>query len=148
MRLRNKITGEEVGFSKVSIAIKKDLIKEYGTLADLNAAWEDVPEKEELKWFLGNSGIAHKETTNFYSDAREAIGNRFDTQEEAMEMVDKLKAWKRLRGRGFKFAFPPGVSGVLNKKFSIDIVATMPVRWFGSDEVQKDLVYLFGGEDD
>ena len=35
--------------------------------------------------------------------ARKAIGNYFETKEEAEKAVEKLKAWKRLKDKGFRF---------------------------------------------
>ena len=34
---------------------------------------------------------------------REAIGNRFENFEDAKEAREKLKAWKRLKDKGFEF---------------------------------------------
>ena len=38
-----------------------------------------------------------------YTKFRKSIGNYFETKEEAERAVEKLKAWKRLKDKGFRF---------------------------------------------
>ena len=71
------------------------------------------------------------------------------TKEEAEKAVEKLKAWKRLKDKEFRFKFSPAVGAldVEPSKFQIEITADMPAEWFCCDDVQKDLDLLFGGEE-
>ena len=81
--------------------------------------------------------------------ARKEIGNHFETEEEAEKAVEKLKAAKRLKDKGFRFTLIPGVGSldVTPGKFQIEINAEMPEKWFCCDSVEKDLGACFGGEE-
>ena len=112
MRLKNKRTGEIAELcSKQQFYEDKTYLfldtkngrQYYNSLAELNAEWEDTPEEPKEHWYIGNSGLVHKEKTNLYSEAREAIGNCFGSPKEAEKAVEKLKAWKRLKNKGFRF---------------------------------------------
>lgn len=116
MKLRNKKTGE-IGWlycDHISAPKKMTVFSEdrnlsashwdYTSLAKLNEDWEDAPEEPKEYWYIGSSGLVHKEQTNLHSEAREAIGNRFGSPEEAEKAVEKLKAWKRLKDKGFRFS--------------------------------------------
>ena len=82
----------------------------YNSLAKLNEDWEDVSEDPEDKdfWFFDEEGIIiNTKERNWPKEsvtAAKAIGNYFETQEEAKKAVEKLKALKRLKDKGFKFA--------------------------------------------
>lgn len=151
MRLRNKKTGQLGNF-----IINKDhfecvdleYVPEYRNLAELNEEWEDV---EEEYWSIGWSGLYEPErvSPNGATKADKEIGNYFETEEEAKLAVEKLKALKRLKDKGFKFNLPVSV-GALDAepgKFQIGIVANMPDQWYTDDATQKDLYLLFGGEE-
>lgn len=81
MKLRNKKTGEILA-SLGSFIIQNpnhvncEAITKYNSLAELNAEWEDVPEEPK--------GIK-------------------EIQEEAEQAIEKIKAWKRLEEKGFRF---------------------------------------------
>ena len=69
-----------------------------------------------------------------------SIGNWFETEEEAKEAVEKLKAWKRLKDAGFEFC---GWKGRFEEHpgciaYSFD-------DYYGG--CAKDLDLLFGGEE-
>jgi hypothetical protein len=79
-----------------------------------------------------------------------SIGNYFESKEEAEKAVEKLKAWKRLKDKGFKFL---GVKGL---DYAIDFEVNPPYTHITFDEYtateeQKefynDLMMLFGGEE-
>ena len=60
-------------------------------------------------WFIndlnGNLVFVSYTERNFFeiAEARKKIGNYFRTAKEAENAVEKLKAWKRLQDKGFKF---------------------------------------------
>ena len=115
MKLKNKKTGEICNW-----CIDKDVI--YNSLAELNAEWEDAPEEPKgVKsiYFIG--ATVYIEMSN---------------QKEAIEVEEKLKAWKRLKDKGFKFngGDDACISYILD-----------PVKW--EDELEKDFDLLFGGEE-
>ena len=162
MKLRNKKTGE-IGDLKqwwnrknrningvgVYVSLDKPL-KQYNSLAELNEEWEDYEEPKTV-WYIDAQGniqdwqdAACADWTN-----EKSIGNYFETKEEAEKAVEKLKAWKRLKDKGFRFTLTPGVGSldITPDKFQIEINADMPAKWFCCDAVQKDLDDCFGGEE-
>lgn len=149
MKLRNKKTGEIVepfgitclnGRTFVQFDDGKGTFKfEAHSLAELNKEWEDY-EEPEIIWYINSSGItccAAKE--NYWGDSKE-IGNWFETKEEAEKAVEKLKALKRLKDKGFKFKDWRTADLGADKYYFI-ITAE-------SDGAGKgDLDLLFGGEE-
>lgn len=117
MKLRNKETGE-IGVLNISnnkyyvIAYGLPLcgnsvLGEYDTLDALMQEWEDYEEPKQ--WYglnaIRDDGFKPLEYEGFkdlYKHAKE-LGIGFDTKEEAEKAVEKLKAWKRLKDKGFKF---------------------------------------------
>lgn len=108
MKLRNKKTGEIDNW-----CIDKDVIRTcsgsiiYNSLAELNEEWEDVPEEPKEYWYI-DPMVCDVYFTKIKNDEdlcefNKQIGNYFDTREEAEKAVEKLKAWKRLKDKGFKF---------------------------------------------
>ena len=123
MKLRNKKTGEtgyylhthrdhKTGVLKV--AVLKDgvpfsefkphePIYDYNSLAELNEEWEDYEEPKEY-WYIDDAGVIQiDQVLSSEINMRKSIGNYFETKEEAEKAVEKLKAWKRLKEKGFKF---------------------------------------------
>lgn len=162
MKLRNRKTGEIAdlehrGLLKSDnnnhiIVYPEGTLKyyAYNSLAELNEEWEDYKDPKEY-WYMNDGGrIKAINDANDKEDvARKEIGNYFDTREEAEKVVEKLKAWKRLKDKGFRFALTPGVGSldVDPGKFQIEISADMPAKWFCCDAVEKDLDDCFGGEE-
>ena len=121
MKLKNKKTGEIgyliVGRSSDHYIVTNDEWEscgEYNSLAELTEEWEDVPEeepKDNFYWYIDGFGRTHFSSkildeiegrpNNWM--ARKLFGNYFETKEEAEKAVEKLKAWKRLKDKGFKF---------------------------------------------
>ena len=144
MKLRNKKTGEIVEFRYLQSDYVAPLVLTiyendkpemftYNSLAELNAEWEDYEEPKEY-WRIDCDGEIEDdeyEGTSFDKDCK-AIGNYFETKEEAEKALEKLRAWKRLKDKGFRFE-----------------------RWFQrwlvggkyNDETRADLDLLFGGEE-
>ena len=145
MKLRNKKTGEIMPASNIAVGIGKDG-KWYDSLAELNEEWEDYEDvmKEQEWWYVkslgevrkGSGWIQDKNTKKF-----KELGNCFETKEEAEKTVEKIKAWKRLKDKGFRFKdwYASGYPG----EFSIYCEG----KHLDSDDIQKDLDLLFGGEE-
>lgn len=157
MKLRNKETGiigelhfepdKEYHFTVVTEDPAD--VRLYKKLADLYAGWEDYEEQEEY-WYidpamvevtynsLGNDG----EVERFNKE----IGNYFETKEEAEKVVEKLKAWKRLKDAGFRF------TGIGKTIYDMDCLEFdigdeyLRERDLRESELNKDLELLFGGE--
>lgn len=114
MKLINKETGE-IGYMAVlqskAIVVMDEIgiqLGSYTSLAELNAEWEDYEEPKE-HYFITEYGevfsLNEYEGLNNVANPEDykAIGNYFETKEEAELAVRKLKAWKRLEDKGFKF---------------------------------------------
>lgn len=151
MKLRNKKTGEIIEAKScnniggcISIYYEendgqigtKDC---YASLAELNKEWEDYEEPKD-HWHIGCEGDVFIDNTERYLKSYSLIGNDFETKEEAEQAVEKLKAWKRLKDKGFKF-YAYTALGCGEIHFMLD--------WEDIDEKQlrQDLDLLFGGKE-
>lgn len=149
MKLRNKKTGEMCEL-KVTVngdlTITKDdeITGIYPSLAELNEEWEDY---EEDKFYYAITGVKadngvtkiknkHNDMTAF----DKSIGNYFETKEEAEKAVEKLKAWKRLKDKGYYF------KGWRLDKLHFEIELRVKEYDFMTDELKQDLDLLFGSE--
>ena len=113
----------------------------YDTKGDFDNDWEDVPEEPKKGWYLDSIGRPTKMVfgDDDFRQSLEAINNYFETEEEAKKTVKKLKAWKRLKDKGFAF-----------KSFYTeygDIVIRSGSDMSSSVEMWTDLVTCFGGEE-
>lgn len=114
MKLRNKKTGEIVDFAKsdylyskcekICFANNDGTYLWYYSLADLFEDWEDYEDPKEY-WYIDCYGMVLRAlyNGNEWDERRKQIGNYFETKEEAEKAVEKLKAWKRLKDKGFRF---------------------------------------------
>lgn len=149
MKLRNKRTGE-VGYLEADNSAQKvrvlnqfnDTIAEYNSLADIENEWESY-EEPKLRWYVGSSGIVHKEKTTLYSEPREVIGNSFETEREAEKAVEKMKAWKRLKDGGAVFF---GYSVEL-PDYQVRPLPEITIRLLARNIDSADLDLLFGGKE-
>lgn len=150
MKLRNKKTGEiwnlrcyNEGSNDIIFVSNGFQNYDINTIKQLADTFEDV-EPEEV-WYIDYQGVirsASKEENNWFKENE--IGNCFETKEEAEKAVEKLKAWKRLKDKGFKFC-----------KYSALAYGEIDFRipdfesWDDSDneQVKHDLDLLFGGEE-
>ena len=151
MKLKNKQTGEIKDVNLKSIEYPNTPqgypeYKLYTSLAELNAEWCDAEEWGDYKeskgyWYINEFGTPTEITTtreNIYDKQRKNIGNYFETKEEAELAVEKLKAWKWLKDKGFRFAGVEDVERTI--RFEIPFRAE-----FNSCEAEVNLVFLFGG---
>ena len=119
MKLRNKKTGKvkdvwvQASYVNVSegitvgagnVLIAND-IHHYDSLAELCKEWEDYEDPKEYYYISDNGYVCHRteDAGESWDVFRKEIGNYFETKEEAEEAVEKLKAWKRLKDKGFRF---------------------------------------------
>lgn len=158
MKLRNKKT-REIGTLIVDGAYKfvtnfaveddeMNRLGEYNSLAELNEEWEDYEEPREY-WFINSCGVIEVRTEEeqlAVADMHKQFGNYFEFKEEAEEAVEKLKAWKRLKNKGFRFTgFEETDRGCLGD-FTI-YCYMKPDYTRPYDDVKDDLDLLFGGEE-
>ena len=158
MKLRNKKTGEikEVivggypvtGETKMWKCSEMDANEEtgykslgtYTSLAKLNEVWEDYEEPKEY-WCIDwtePDGIYRTVYKDEWDDFNKEIGNYFETKEEAEKAVEKLKAVKRLKDKGFVLS-----GEVCDEFFCIDMYMRFDEE---TKSMRKDLDLLFGGE--
>ena len=153
MKLINKQTGEIATLTLSSngeellLMKNNEMVTRNVKLSDLED-WQDY-EEPKGKWFISNNGQIHNdEEHERFREERKLIGNYFETKEEAEKAVDKLKAWKRLKDKGFRFCGWATNEGIRGVDFEV------PDSFFSehnhsciSDETKDDLDLLFGGEE-
>ena len=119
----------------------------FESLKGLNEMFEDYKEPKE-HWIINSiSGIetTDRDETDEPGRAMIEIGNYFETREEAEKAVECLRAWKRLKDKGFRF------KGWNTAFCEIDF--DVPDSFYPIDgnmitnETEKDLDLLFGGEE-
>lgn len=146
-KLRNKKTGEIIDIYKAEITVHYDKGRKtiyFKHLEDLDD-WEDYEEPKEWYWFIEDNGViqrsCHYEDLHPTLDkARKELGNYFSSREEAEKAMEKLKAWKRLGNKGFRFTGYDTNYGHHRASFVFEKEA-----W--ATETEPDLDLLFGGEE-
>ena len=150
MKLRNKKTGEighftSTNWNEIALIIMDDngvQLAKYSSLAELNEEWEDAPEEPKEYWYIDIDGrIMSDNVEDDTVKVMREIGNYFETKEEAGQAVEKLKAWKRLKDKGFVF------KGVNEDDGSIKMGLSKGVKICESVEFYEDMTLLFGGEE-
>ena len=152
MRLKNKKTGEIVvaNVTRMVSGVEFDCGQ---TLAELSAEWRDYEEPKDF-WYIddfmimcGTEGeFTNIEMASFTKkdiEKLKAIGNYFETKEEAEKAVEKLKAWKRLKDKGFRFY---GYQCTHSEGEELCGDAYFKTGKFWST-IKQDIDLLFGGEE-
>lgn len=153
MKLKNKKTGEIIETVIVDHGAEWEMrnayasedTQTYNSLAELNAEWEDAPEEpKEYYYYIDDGGIISiDQSLSTMLNMRKSFGNYFDTREEAEKAVEKLKAWKRLKDKGFRF--DGWEDSPAEDDFDM-IWFTMKAKVWDV-ETQEALDLLFGGEE-
>lgn len=156
MQLRNKKTGE-IGYLIASrdngpyVVTNNEWVNrgEYDSLAELNEEWEDASEEPKEYWCVDYDGgilsfSVQKETAT--DKLMKSIGNYFSSREEAELAVRKLKAWKRLKDKGFRF-YGWNKGSLLIEQPNNIVFACDDTRIWAWENIQDDLDLLFGGEE-
>lgn len=161
MKLQNKKTGEIVDFAKsdclyskcekICFANNDGTYLWYYSLADLFEDWEDYEEPKGW-WYIDVDGeVCKNQGENDMTKDMKQIGNYFETKEEAEKAVEKLKAWKRLKDKGFRFTgwedlntLDPEDSLLVNRDV-VDGECVIGFRMSDYADCIKDLDTLFGG---
>ena len=100
--------------------------KNYETLAEINEEWEDYEEPKDDDLDVDR--------------ACKKICNYFETKVTVEEGVEKLKAWKRLKDKGFRFEGWDNTDPSTIHNFSLFVAIE------DLEGINKDLDLLFGGE--
>ena len=133
MKLRNKKTGEIKEFETTIYADTEDSTYEFNSIAELNEEWEDAPEEPKgkaLYWMILT-------LENFIKNNPD---DKWLDLEDCKQMLGKLKAWKRLKDKGFEFV------ELRAPNYGSDIM-TIKARCPWTSKNIDDLDLLFGGED-
>lgn len=145
MRLKNKISGEVKEFTLFDGKELQDGV----TLESLTTEWEDYEEPKEY-WYINCFGIVIEDIVQYTKKRKEdleSIGNYFSSIEEAELAVRKLKAWKRLKDKGFRFDHIRSVDGVsINHKDLDQYTIIAYADEDGCDQECLDLLFS-GGEE-
>ena len=108
----------------------------------LDEWFEEVEEPKEY-WVIDiRDGAGYKPYLEEPSEMDFEIGNYFETEEDALLAVRKLKAWKKLKDKGFKFKewkHTPFMETVDGYNIHIEAYIDKIV------DVMKDLDLLFSG---
>ena len=120
----------------------------FSRISELFELFEDYEEPEDFYIVEQRGTIGSRFRTGAeYEEKFKSIGNYFETREEAEKAVEKLKAWKRLKDKGFSFDPVDRYEALCGNGFNIPITATMPTEAYTDAEVSKDLDICFGGEE-
>ena len=153
MKLKNKKTGEVATLTLSSngeellLMKNNELVTHNVKLSDLDE-WEDMPEEPKEYWYIDPMvcGVYFTKIKNDEDlcEFNKQIGNYFETKEEAEKAVEKLKAWKRLKDKGFKFTgFTHKDRGRLDE---LEIYCQLGERPEDIEDME-DIRLLFGGEE-
>ncbi len=127
MKLRNKKTGEIIEFDAILPVkdVSGDSVAhlEYNSLNEFNEEWEDCeePKKDGLDNIIA---LVEAYSSN-------------DSERYPKEIVEKLKAWKRLKDKGFVFNGINMVDGSIKTGMPLD----------DCEGFYDDMKLLFGGEE-
>ena len=141
MKLRNKETGQ------VFETIQPVLGGEGMSIAELNEKWEDAPEEPKEYYIINLWGEVCVEGGKYQRPGLSELGLTFETKEEAEKAVEKLKALKRLKDKGFKFYGDIRYECLCGNGFNILLKAEMPPEAYTDEEVSEDLTLLFRSEE-
>lgn len=144
MKLKNKKTGEILEFKTPLCMCDDKSSWQYNSLSELEEDWEDYEEK--TAWFIDPQGDLQEWRDADCDDWTEEkeIGNYFKSREEAEKAVEKLKAWKRLKDKGFRF---DGYDVARNSNGDLCGQLFYNAGDYCIEDVEKDLDLLFGGEE-
>ena len=159
MKLKNKKTGEirkavDIDMYSDSVYLKvcdgefdNETIK-YHSLAELNEEWEDYHEEPKEYWHIFGTNITKTQEglDEVYDKRNKEIGNYFENKEEAEKAVECLRAWKRLKDKGFRFEYYDYSDRDLHNHIQIKAITNREVE--DSMLYKEDLDLLFSGEDD
>lgn len=159
-KVQSKLRPTEIGVIKTFSLSPDDEVGEiavecsgctyyYNNLAELCEKWEDYEQpKRQIAYYIDRDGkVVPYKQNEFYpkrvfdKEQNKAIGNYFKTREEAEKAVEKLKAWKRLKDKGFMFCG----TGCINKNNVIYFeFGERPLTQLEAEEAERELEICFG----
>lgn len=126
----------------------------YNSIKDFTDNWEDAPEEPKNYW-IPMSDEPYLFVGNDWETEGLATGLISLSKEENEIKREKLKAWKRLKDKGFRFTGVAGLSNNISVSFETDNKYSsghiMYDEYSNTDdklrEYNEDLMMLFGGEE-
>lgn len=154
MKLRNKKTGEiwtltnrNEGTSAVLWVSNGSQTHVIESIEELANNFEDYEEPKGT-WTIDPMNEDYiddgKYTAPDELERYEELGLKFETEEEAEKAVEKLKAWKRLKDKGFKFV--GWCDSVSDNNPDMALFKLNEYAW--ETDTCDDLDICFGGEDE
>lgn len=127
-----------------AVEIDGKRVAEYDSLDGVVQEWEDYEEPKEHWCITMYGGITRiKDDEEPINDLIE-IGNYFNSKEDAYDALDNLKAWKRLKDKGFKVDLWDYDGGNYQERIRTGKIL---FRVKDYEENDEDLDLLFGGEE-
>ena len=149
MKLKNKKTGDIVDIADLEFTSDNFAIwlytTKYNSLAELNEEWEDYEEPETFWYMTAWGDVKEYSQDQFAIKQKQAIGNYFETEEEAEKAVEKLKAWKRLKEA--RIHFKDYHYELKEDDALITYELEIEADGFAYEDFTDDLKSLFGGEE-
>jgi hypothetical protein len=150
MKLRNKKTGDMVVFGEGIVDLNQIGCKNVVEM--IEAGWADYEEPKDRGKYIISCGDNYIEPVCAgFSDKTiekcNELGMLFETEEEAEKAVEKLKAWTRLKDKGFKVNSYDFDYLLYVHKDGTPVVKVICDFDCKTKEDRKDLDLLFGGED-
>lgn len=142
--IRDTYNGEMIQIKPVAISNKEGYV--YNSLAELNEEWEDYEESKEHWCITMYGGITRIKDDEEPIDDLIEIGNYFNSKEDAYDALEKLKAWKRLKDKCFRFYRWNKGSLLKSLPNTIEFACDDTEMWTWED-IQDDLNLLFGGKE-
>ena len=155
MRLKNKKTGEICDFKIIAdyddctsgwrLEKHNGEVLFYDHIDEIHEEWEDY-EEPKMHWMIDTSVLEPvREIAGMPYEIDKEIGNWFSTKEEAELALSKLKAWQRLKDKGFRFD-----GWTIDDGLRISVCTNLDSDGIYDEdrkEVKKDLDICFGGEE-
>ncbi len=155
-KVRSKLHPTEIGVIKTFSLSPKDEIGEiavecsgctyyYNNLAELCEKWEDYEEPKE-HWAIDQFGepINVSGLSRLQLEKLHRLGNDFPSENATMKAIEKLKAWERLKDKGFRF---DGYDVAHKRNDNLAGQIFYDAGDYFIEDVEKDLDLLFGGEE-
>lgn len=119
-------------------------IAEYDSIEALYRDFKDYEEPKEHWCITMYGGVTRIKDDEEPINGLIEIGNYFNSKEDAYDALDNLKAWKRLKDKGFKVDLWDYDGGNYQERIRTGKIL---FRVKDYEENDKDLDLLFGGEE-
>ena len=145
MKLRNKKTGKVIDSNDLLTdrfildLFSRDFDYFNSIIHKIQDDWEECKEPKTFYVIDLDGEILPGDFEDKTIEKSKELGNYFETKEEAERALEKLKTWKRLRDKGFRFKDFARLNDC-----AIIIRATSDEGW---SEIYDDLNTCFGGEE-